>query len=278
VIRELEVAVELARRAGDEVRRVFQTAFDVQYKPGNEGPVTEADRRADALIREGLAAAFPGDAILSEETPDDLSRLSNERLWLVDPLDGTRQFIEGVPEFAVMIGLTLRGRAVLGVIHLPMESRTLFGAEGRGVEVIDHEGWRRLPPLGARPVHPDGPVVTLSRSHAGARTRDVAQRLGSSRIIASGSVGRKAALILTAKADAYVTLGARSRHWDACAPDALIRLAGGTFADTHGQPLRYNTEGTLNCDGLVGCRRDLLPEVVAAVAAATQPADGSGGG
>lgn len=266
--RELEVAVELARRAGDEIRRVFQTSFDVEYKAGDEGPVTAADRRADALIRDGLTEAFPGDAILSEETPDDLSRLGNERLWLVDPLDGTRQFIEGVPEFAVMIGLASGGRAVLGVIDLPMESRTLLGAEGWGIEVIDREGWRRLPPLGARSSRPDGPVVAISRSHAGTRTREVARRLGSSRIIASGSVGRKAALVLTEQADAYVSLGQRSRHWDACAPDALLRLAGGTFADTLGEPMRYNTTGTMNRGGLIACRRDLLPELVSAVAEA----------
>ncbi|MCU0229815.1 MAG: 3'(2'),5'-bisphosphate nucleotidase CysQ [Acidobacteria bacterium] len=264
--RELELAVELARSAGAEIQRVFGTDFAVEFKPGDEGPVTEADRLADRLIRDGLAAAFPADAILSEETPDDLTRLGAERLWLVDPLDGTRQFVEAVPEFAVMIGLAVRGRPVLGVIHLPAEQRTVFGAEGEGIELLDRDGWRPLAPLpeGTEPAR--GPVVTLSRSHAGSRTREIARRLGASRVIASGSVGRKVTLVLTGEADLYVTLGRRSRHWDACAPDALMRLAGGVFSDVRGREMSYNTEGTTNRSGLLAARRALLAPTVQAIA------------
>ena len=265
--RELEVAVELAHRAGVEILRSFGTAFPVEFKPGDEGPVTEADRGADRLIREGLSAAFPDDAILSEETPDDLTRLGTERLWLVDPLDGTRQFVEALPEFAVMIGLAIRGRPVLGVVHVPPERRTVFGAEGYGVDLLDLQGWRPLAPL-PEGVPPDrGPVVTLSRSHAGSRTREVARRLGASRIVASGSVGRKVMLLLTGEADLYVTLGRRSRHWDACAPDALMRLAGGVFTDVRGRAVSYNTEATTNRSGMLAARRALLERTVEAIAA-----------
>jgi 3'(2'), 5'-bisphosphate nucleotidase len=272
VQRELEVAVELACRAGSEIWRVFGTAFPVEFKPGDEGPVTEADRRADQLIRDGLSAAFPDDAILSEETPDDLSRLGADRLWLVDPLDGTRQFVDAVPEFAVMIGLAIRGRPVLGVIHVPPERRTVFGAEGFGVELLDAQGWRPLAPLTERIPSERGPIVTLSRSHAGSRTRDVARRLGASRIVASGSVGRKVVLVLTGEADVYVTLGRRSRHWDACAPDALMRLAGGVFCDVRGRAVSYNTEATTNRSGMLAARRGLLERTVEAIAAvAPQP-------
>ncbi|MCU0222972.1 MAG: 3'(2'),5'-bisphosphate nucleotidase CysQ [Acidobacteria bacterium] len=275
--RELEVAVELARRAGDEILRVFGTAFPVEHKPGDEGPVTEADRAADRLIREGLAEAFPRDAILSEETPDDLDRLGAERLWLVDPLDGTRQFVEAVPEFAVMIGLAVRGHPVLGVIHLPPERRTVFGAEGHGVELLDLQGWHRLGPLPEGIPGGRGPVVTLSRSHAGSRTRAVARRLGASRIVASGSVGRKVMLVLTGEAEVYVTLGRRSRHWDACAPDALMRLAGGAFSDVRGRPMSYNTEGTTNRSGLLAARRALFAPTVAAIAEVIPETPAEGG-
>lgn len=270
--RELEVAVELAHRAGAEILRAFGSDFAVEYKPGDEGPVTEADRRADQLIREGLAAAFPGDAILSEETPDDLGRLGAERLWLVDPLDGTRQFVDGIPEFAVMIGLAVRGRPQLGVIHLPPERCTIFGAEGHGIERIDRQGWRTLDPLPDGVAPGRGMVVTLSRSHAGSRTREVARRLGATRILASGSVGRKVVLVLTGEADLYVTLGRRSRHWDACAPDALMRLAGGAFTDVRGRPVSYNTEATTNRSGMLAARRALLGPTVEAIAAVVSEA------
>jgi 3'(2'), 5'-bisphosphate nucleotidase len=265
--RELEVAVELAHCAGIEILRAFGTEFPVEFKPGDEGPVTEADRRADRLIRDGLAEAFPSDAILSEETPDDLGRLGTDRLWLVDPLDGTRQFVDGVPEFAVMIGLAVRGRPVLGVIHVPPERRTVFGAAGHGVELLDPLGWRPLPPLPEGIPAGRGPVVTLSRSYAGSRTREVARRMGASRIVASGSVGRKALLVLAGEADIYVTLGRRSRHWDACAPDALMRLAGGVFCDVRGREVSYNTEGTTNRSGMLAGRRALLEPALKAIAA-----------
>lgn len=266
---ELTLAVRLARRAGDEVLRLFSGAVDVTEKPGGEGPVTVADRRSDALIREGLQSAFPGDAVLSEETPDDLARLSAERLWLVDPLDGTRQYVKGIEEFAVMIGLAVDGEPTVGVVHLPAERLTYAGIVGAGAfEENDRTGARRRLELAPWSATGAGPVVALSRFNASSRTWRVAEQLFPGHVVQSGSVGRKAMLVASGRADAYVTTGRRSRHWDACAPDAVVTAAGGSFRDGEGGRLSYNTRETRNDRGLFACRPGLEPLIEGALAGA----------
>lgn len=258
----------LALEAGEVCRSYFGTALHVDDKPHGAGPVTVADREADGLIRRGLEKAFPGDALLSEEYPDDLRRLGADRLWLVDPLDGTRQFVAGVPEYAVMIGLAVRGTAVLGVVHLPEEGLTYVAAEGEGAWEV-RDGERR--PLGieawtASRERSDEVVVAVSRTTERSPTRRVLECYGRHEAVYSGSVGRKAMLVASGRADIYLSLGSRSEHWDACAADAIVRLAGGVFSDFRGRKIVYNTESTRNASGLLACRKGLDSSIVETVA------------
>ena len=115
---ELDVAIRLARQAGEAILEHYQTGLAVHKKEGDE-PVTLADRVADDLIVRGLRAAFPHDGLLTEESDDDPSRLEKERVWIVDPLDGTTEFISGTGDFSVQIALTVAGRPVLGVVYQP---------------------------------------------------------------------------------------------------------------------------------------------------------------
>ena len=266
--RELDVAIDLARRAGDAILKVRSGEFVVEDKGAGEGPVTIADRQADALIRAGLEAAFPSDALLSEEHPDDLARLGQDRVWIVDPLDGTRQFVQRGTEFAVLIGLAVAGRATVGVVHLPCDEVTYAAADGIGAFEIDAAGRRRRITLAPAPPHADELTVVVSREHYSRRTRRAVDLLRPTQLIASGSVGRKAALIAAGHADVYVTMGGRSRHWDACASEVVVREAGGAFRDARGGELVYNTEMTHNACGLLACRAALLNRTVAAVEAA----------
>ena len=255
-MRELDVAIELAREAGRSILDVYAEGVEVERKDGHE-PVTIADRRADALIRRGLIDAFPADGLLSEETPDDLERLTRRRLWLVDPLDGTKQFIKNIPEFSVMIGLAVEGHAVLGVVHMPVENVTYAAAEGSGCRRIDAEG--RAEKLEMRPF--EGKLgearYVMSRSIEGSRTGRVLNAISSAPALHSGSVGRKAALVARGEADAYFTLSTRSRHWDACAAEVIVREAGGVFLTALGEKTVYNTENIRNHQGLMACRRGL---------------------
>jgi 3'(2'), 5'-bisphosphate nucleotidase len=262
---ELQEALDLAERAGREVMQVFAGEFDVQHK-GGDGPVTIADTRADRLIRERLSARFPGDALLTEEHPDDPARLDARRLWLIDPLDGTQQFVRRIPEFAVMIGLAIDGEARLGVVHLPAEGRTFYGVVGVGAHELLQTTDRSQRPLRFAAGAVRAPWrAAISRLNAESKTRQVVAALGASELM-SGSVGRKAGLVVSGEADFYLSLGGRTKHWDACAPDAIVRAAGGFFGTPEGLPLRYNTPRIVNERGLLVCS----PQLVAPVSRAVQ--------
>src|SRR5262245_37452626 len=137
---ELRKVEALARLAGEAALRFYGTAT-AEYKDGGS-PVTAADHAANECIVKGLRAYFPGDAILSEESKDSLDRLKAERLWIVDPLDGTKEFLAQNGEFAVMIGLAVRGEPVLGVVYLPA-TQTLYSAERGGGAWVERTGTRQ---------------------------------------------------------------------------------------------------------------------------------------
>ncbi|RMG46368.1 MAG: 3'(2'),5'-bisphosphate nucleotidase CysQ [Acidobacteria bacterium] len=266
---ELALSVSLARQAGREIMRWFGGSFAVERK-SDDSLVTPADHAADELIRAGIAAKFPADAILSEETADDVVRLSSERLWLVDPLDGTKHFAAGRKEFAVMIGLAFRGRPVVGVVHLPAEGVTYLGEVGWGAFRESAAEGRR--PLEIRPAVPDARDIVAVVSHVGrhGRTARAIEALGAGEVIRSGSVGRKAMMVAEGRADAYLTASRHSRHWDSCAPEAIVRAAGGTFLEGRGRPIRYNTAETRNLYGLFACRPGLEARLVRALLAAEE--------
>src|SRR4051812_31702947 len=138
---ELAAARAIALAAADVVRSYAGRTFRIDSKPGDE-PVTEADHAANALIVARLAAAFPQDGILSEELPDDGSRKHARRVWMVDPIDGTRDFILGDSGFCVMIGLCIDGRPILGVVSQPSTGKTYSGVVGRGAWLDTSDGAR----------------------------------------------------------------------------------------------------------------------------------------
>ena len=128
---ELSVVCDLARRAGQLAMRMQSAGLTVDRKLGDE-PVTEADRQSSLLIVAGLRDAFPGDAILSEEAPDDRERLVSERVWMIDPIDGTKGFIRGDDGYATMVGLLIGETPALGVVYQPRGDRLYFAATGQG--------------------------------------------------------------------------------------------------------------------------------------------------
>lgn len=248
--RELSVAESLVREAGAVVLRYFGSGIAVEYKPGEEGPVTRADREADHLIVEGLRRAFPGDGLLSEEAPDDGSRWRSERVWMIDPLDGTKDFIHGRHGFSVMVGLAIAGRPSLGMIFQPTTG-TLYRA------------WRGG---GAWQVGPDGTTTRLqvstvselagirlvaSASHRTEAIDRVRTALGVADEMNIGSVGLKLGLIARGERDLYINPVSHSSLWDTCGPEALLDEAGGRMTDLHGGPLDYTGRSLKNERGLV---------------------------
>ena len=233
---ELSVAAQLARRAGRAVMDVYATDFAVAFKSKND-PVTEADRQANDLIVKGLTEAFPLDVVVAEESPPPDGIPTSGRVWYVDPLDGTKDFIARNGEFSVMIGLAVNGEAQLGVVYRPEGDVLYAGAVGREAW-MEQRGLRS--PLAVKEQDAGRPpILTVSRSHRHPMLEKIGRTLGVGNEIPSGSVGLKIGLIARGEADVYLEPGPYTKLWDSCAPEAILRAAGGAFTTILGQPLVY---------------------------------------
>ncbi len=229
-----------------------------EKSPGD--PVTEADHAANRAVLSVLESECPQDPILSEESERPDSASIAGRLWVVDPLDGTREFIDGIDEFAVMVGLAERGLARLGAFYVP-------GAEHLYVGLADGGAWIAECQLDARP---DSPIVVgefrplrvgepeagrvrlvRSRSHPDERLQAIEEALPSVQVIPSGSVGVKCARIAERVADLYVHPVPYLKEWDTCAPEAVLRGAGGRVTDCGGGSLRYGKEDPRQPSGIL---------------------------
>jgi 3'(2'), 5'-bisphosphate nucleotidase len=265
--REAQVAMQLALQAGDLVRGFWGTDLTVDKKKGDE-PVTIADHQANDLLVAGLRQAFPGDAILSEEIPDDGSRLNNRRVWMVDPIDGTRDFIAGDTGFAVMVGLAIDGRPRVGVLVMPASRESFLGVVGLGG---DHQAWKQSGSGERQPLRttelaaPPGIRLVASKTH---RTRDVdhfRRALAIEDEVNVGSVGLKVAMVADARRDLYVYPGSRTKLWDTCGPEAVLVAAGGRLTDVNGQPLDYTQPDLQNARGIVASNGPLHDLVIQAL-------------
>ncbi|HEX8560611.1 MAG TPA: 3'(2'),5'-bisphosphate nucleotidase CysQ [Pyrinomonadaceae bacterium] len=254
--RELGVAVELARRAGEAALAFYGKPLRVEHKDEFNEPVTQADRVANELIVRGLREAFPADGILAEESVDTGRRLGRGRAWMIDPIDGTKGFIAGTGDFAVQVGLAVEGRAALGVLYAPATDVLYWAARGHGAWVLrptSEAGQSvRAERLGvtAEP-EPERMRLAESRSHRSPRMDAVVGALGVGSEVRSHSVGIKVGLLVERQADLYIHLSGKTKQWDTCAPEAVLTEAGGRMTDLWGDPMRYNTPDVLNRNGLV---------------------------
>lgn len=259
--RELSCAIALARAAGVEVQQMQRGALQVEMKPGDE-PVTVADRRASEMIVSGLAAQFPGDPIISEELTPAPGALGSPRFWLVDPIDGTKDFIRGEDGYAVMIGLVCDGRPTVGVVYQPVTDRLFYGTPA-GAAVVDAAGTR---PLAVSEIMAAKDVrLVASKSHRSQQLDDVKHRLGIANELNIGSVGVKLCIIAAGVRDLYVNPAAKTKAWDTCAPEAILVPAGGRLSDLLGNPIDYTRE-LAHRRGLVASNGRVHDEVIAKLA------------
>lgn len=200
--------------------------------------MTAADRASQEAILEVLSRHRGHEPVLSEEAPAP-SGLGDSRLWVVDPLDGTREFIDRIGEFSVMVGLAVDGEARLGAVYQPATDLLFAGASGVGAWVVEEaRGQARVGQLAVGEVHAPLRFVR-SRSHPDERIRRLEEALGEVEVILSGSAGSKCALIASGMADLYVHPVPYLKEWDTCAPEAMLRAAGGRVTDCRGEALRY---------------------------------------
>jgi 3'(2'), 5'-bisphosphate nucleotidase len=263
--RELAAAVDLCRRACALVLDHYARAPVVRWK-GRNDPVTDADEAVTRFILGELGAAFPDDAVLIEERADDGSRRRAARAWIVDPLDGTAEFIARNGEFAVMIGLAEGGRPVAGAVGVPCTGAIYYGAAGEGAYVARGEEAPRpiVAPAAAGPAQ-RRLRMAVSRSHRSPRIDEVKALLGGADEIPCGSVGLKMLAVVSGEADLYVHFGRGAKLWDACAPDAVAAAAGVLLTDLAGAPIDYAAQDVALANGIVVAAPPLHGRVVAAL-------------
>lgn len=268
---ELEFAIRLAERAGEAILAVRKTA-KVNMKAGGE-PVTEADLAANEIIVEGLKERFPHDAILSEETADAASRLDVGRLWIIDPIDGTKEFIAGTDDFAVHIALAVGGEAVMGVVFQVAKRRLFHAVKGHGAHLTDVSvRTRDTKPLRvSRNADADHMRLTVSRFHRSRKLSAMMHALAPKEIVPAGGVGIKMALVAKGSVDCYLHPSRAVHEWDTCAPAILVREAGGLVTDMFGGPIRYNAAEPVHKNGIAAtngiCHAAVLEKVRTALAA-----------
>ncbi|WP_228373597.1 3'(2'),5'-bisphosphate nucleotidase CysQ [Demequina soli] len=241
-IDDVRIGENLARAAGEELLRVRRESGLAGKELGNAG-----DAAAQSVLAALLAEHRPDDAVLSEEAKDSAARLSAERVWIIDPLDGTREFSEGRADWAVHIALWIAGELALGVVGIPGEDLVLSSAD-----------------VAAAPEPAEGSPLRLavSRSRPPAVTEPVRASLDAE-LLPMGSAGVKIAAVVRGQVDAYVHAGGQY-EWDSAAPVALARAAGLHTSRIDGSPLVYNS-GDPYLPDLIVCRPVLAPRILAAI-------------
>ena len=238
----LAAVVAISQKAGEAILAIYKTDFCIEKK-ADQSPLTQADLAAHHIIVQGLQNLTPDIPILSEESAyiDFAQRRQWHSYWLVDPLDGTREFVKRNGEFTVNIALIEDQRPVLGIIYAPVLDVTYVGA-GLGM------AWKKrsdtdYKPIQVRSFNAEQAVVAGSRSHRGSSLEQFLSRLGKHQLISMGS-SLKSCLVAEGTADVYPRFGPTS-EWDTAAAQAIVESAGGQLITLDGQAMRYNTKAAL---------------------------------
>jgi len=238
----MDFAVAIARDAGDVIMEIYKTDFDVRSKE-DASPVTEADEKAEALIRVRLEDAYPDIPFIGEEAyaaghrPD----ISGGLFWLVDALDGTKEFVHKRGEFTVNIALIEEGSPIFGVVHAPAKERTFWGSAAHGAFGADGHSAPRA--IQTRKPDPDGMIVVASRSHRSGEDEFLKQITVKDTVNSGSSL--KFCLVAAGEADIYPRMGPTS-EWDTGAGHAVLMAAGGEMAQFDGSPFVYGKDDILN--------------------------------
>ncbi len=252
---ELKTAIDAARRAGELTLEYFGGKYQVEYKERRD-PVTSADLAANACLKEQLLGAFPDSGWFSEETADSPQRLSAKRLWIVDPIDGTREFVEGIPEYAVSVALVEEGEPVVGVIYNPPADQLFAAVKGGGTFLNGKRVFcSEVSSLGQATL-----IVSRSETKRG-EIEPLRPHLKEVKPV--GSVAYKLAAVAAGLGGDFNVSVQPKSEWDVCAGDLLVREAGGQMLNLEGQVRQYNQPDPLISGGLVAGNPHLVRVMLA---------------
>ena len=248
--KELEVALSAAKKASKVIMEVYNSGnLGVEIKSDNS-PVTKADKAADKIIREELSKAFPSYSLLTEESVDNLERLNNDYCWVVDPIDGTKDFVAHDDEFSVNIGLVYKHVAVLGVIIAPVTGDIYYAIKNEGAFSIKNGITTRLKVSNKT----KDLICVTSRFHFNANEQALIDknkdRIG--KLVTIGST-LKGCAIASGEADISYRVTDNTKEWDTCAMQVILEEAGGYVLKFDGTPIRYNRKEVRNLGGFVIC-------------------------
>lgn len=247
----VQVCTDIAVSAGSVIMKVYNSDFDVDLKT-DSSPLTRADTLSNELIASRVSEAYPGIPILSEETRDDGARTGRRFCFIVDPLDGTKEFIKRNGEFAVNIALADNGAPVLGVVYIPAKDELYYAFRNGGAWIRDKDGIERRLSVTDKL---DSLIFIGSRSHSGEREL-LLRETHKDKIKSVISVGSsiKGCMVASGCADVYYRYG-YTCEWDTAAMHCIVEQAGGIFRQIDGRPMTYNRENTLNEKGFFAVNR-----------------------
>ena len=245
---QINPIIDLAENAGKIILEIYLSGFSVKIK-SDKSPLTQADLAAHSHIVNGLSKLDPNIPIISEEDdlPDYNKRALWKRYWLIDPLDGTKEFINRNGEFSVNIALIDNNEPVLGVVHIPIKNKTYFGYKGHGAACKDKNGKVKFINVAKKASNPI--KVLSSRSHKSLNLNEYLKGIGSYNLKKIGS-SLKFCIIAEGKADLYPRFG-KTSEWDTAAAQIIVEEAGGRVLTMHGNKLKYNKKNILNPDFFV---------------------------
>ena len=250
---ELKIAVGAAVKAGEIILKYYQSDYEIKDK-GFQNPVTTADHASDKILKEILINAYPDYGWLSEETLDSKSRLQKKKVWVVDPLDGTKEFIEGVPHFVVSIALVDTGRPILGGLHNPVTKEIFTAYKGMGAKLND-----KLIKCNVKK-YTNQMVILNSRSETDKGLWNKYQDQFA-RFKAVGSVAYKLGLTAAGEGDVFASLRPKN-EWDICAGNCIINEAGGKLIDLNGNQRVYNLNDTLIQPGSIAGENKAVDQIL----------------
>ena len=244
-IPELDIAITAAKEAGDAILEIYQSDYQTSTKT-DDSPVTDADLKSNEVIKKILTQT--NHEILSEEDKDDLSRLSQEMIWIVDPLDGTSDFIDKTGEFTVMISLIKNKKPIIGVIGWPTEKTFFVAQKGSGAFRFSNDQWGKISVTQVSEI-PKCRTIG-SRHHLSEKEKSFIKKLGIEDFTSIGS-SLKVGKISSGEAEAYITTTDKMKEWDSAASYCIISEAGGKMTDMLGNDITYNNKDVFHKNGIL---------------------------
>ncbi len=251
--KELQLAIKLGLEAKVKILEIYHQPFDVEIKDDNS-PVTLADKTADNIIREGIQKAYPNHALLTEEHEDDKSRLLNDYVWIVDPVDGTKDFVARDGGFTTNIALAYKHELVVGVVIVPVTGEIYYASKGNGAFYLKDEN------ATPEPIHVNDKLEDLtcltSVFHFNQAEADLIEKHQDKiKHVEKFGSSLKPCRIAHGKAEISYRLSAGTKEWDTAASQIIVTEAGGIFVEPDGSVITYNREDVYNRKGYVIANR-----------------------